>query len=205
MPTGRFIVIEGLDGSGKTTQFKRLSAAMPHALTTCEPTSREFGTVIRRTLRGEPGAPSPLSLPWAFAADRADHLVSVVEPALVEGRDVICDRYLPSSLAYQSLTLPLERVWAMNRSFRVPDVTFWLDVTAEVAAERIGMRGGTVEIYDALDRLKQVNEAYHTVFRFLEGKGWRIEKIDGSGDADEIQDRMGVNPKQSGTGTSATS
>ena len=148
----RFIVMEGLDGAGTTTQVvelvRALEAAGQPATRTHEPTDGAVGRLIRATLRDQPDAADRRTLPWMFAADRADHLHRVVEPALADGRWVVSDRYLHSSLAYQSLELPLEQVFALNRAFRVPDLTLFIHVPVQVGLDRIEARGATRELYE---------------------------------------------------------
>jgi dTMP kinase len=101
----RFIALEGIDGSGTTTQKARLAAALRDrgldVLETFEPSEGPLGTMARGMLRGDdPAAPDLLAL--VFAADRLEHLSRCIEPALAAGRTVICDRYVLSSLVYQS-------------------------------------------------------------------------------------------------------
>jgi dTMP kinase len=187
----RFLVLEGLDGAGTTTQLRRLAARLGDALVTNEPTDGLIGRIARRSLRGDPEAPPMAALPWLFAADRADHLFRQVEPALVAGQTVICDRYVPSSLAYQSLTLPLEQVWSLNAHFRIPDLVIWVDVPVDVALARVVGRGGPVEIYDTRERLAAVNAAYERVFGFLGERGWPIARVDGTPSADEVEAYIG--------------
>lgn len=185
--SGRFWVLEGLDGAGTTTQARRLQEARPHGLiATHEPTDGPVGRIARRSLRGDPEAPPLAALPWLFAADRADHLHRLVEPALSAGVHVLSDRYVPSSLAYQSLTLPLEDVWALNASFRVPDVVWFLDVPVDTALSRVVGRGAQLEIYDSRERLTAVHGAYARVMGFLEDRGWPITRIDGTLPIDDI-------------------
>ncbi len=180
---GRFIVLEGIDGSGSTTQTRLLAAALRaegHAvLTTCQPSGGPVGTLIRRVLRGEErgpeGAPRPFewsTLALLFAADRLDHLKSEVEPALQAGQVVLCDRYDLSSLAYQSLTAPAGRTeettgWirTLNAEARRPDLTLVLDVSASVAEARRQARGGAEELYERRELQARLAE------RYLEAEG----------------------------------
>lgn len=183
MTRGRFIVLEGLDGAGTTTQAARLVDALTAAgrptLRTAEPTTGPVGRLIRTSLAAAPESPAVESLPWLFAADRADHLQRLVEPALAEGRWVVSDRYAPSSLAYQSLTLPLRSVWALNHTFRAPDALLFVRVAPEVALERIERRGAAREIYERRDRLVAIADAYERVLALLADEGWPVTMIDG--------------------------
>ena len=181
---GRFIVIEGLDGAGTTTQCARLvrylrARGRPTILTQ-EPTDGEVGRLIRRVLRRKPESPDVRALPWLFAADRADHLFSEIEPALSVGTSVVSDRYYHSSLAYQSLTLPLERVHALNNAFRVPDLTVFVDVGVDEALRRIESRGASREIYEERSRLEQIHHQYEQVLDMLRQKGESIVIVDGN-------------------------
>jgi dTMP kinase len=183
----RFLVLEGLDGAGTTTQAEILRAWLEsrgHAtLSTREPTDGPIGRVIRQVLRADPGAPDPRTLPWLFAADRADHLTRTVEPALAEGTIVLSDRYYHSSLAYQSLTMPLERVHALNAGFRAPDLTLFLDVPVDVCLDRIARRaaktGEKTEIFEVRERLIQIDASYRVVLDLLRARGEPIAVLDG--------------------------
>ncbi len=192
--TARFIVLEGLDGSGTTTQADLLTAHLAArdvpVVRTNEPTSGPIGRIARQTLGAEPDAPAVDVLPWLFAADRADHLSRTIRPALARGHTVISDRYLPSSLAYQSLTLPLEDVWALNRSFAVPDALLYVHVDVDTALSRIDARAGKKEIYDSQERLTAVHAAYERVMSFLEDQGWPLTRIDGSQSIDAVTDAL---------------
>lgn len=114
---GRFIVLEGLDGAGTTTQTERLASLLRSeghdVVTTREPSDGPVGTMLRQALTGRLGLPQgrgPLAqetLALLFAADRTDHLHARILPALEQGKVVLCDRYVLSSLAYQGASLPM--------------------------------------------------------------------------------------------------
>jgi dTMP kinase len=187
--TPRFLVIEGLDGAGTTTQSARLIAwftARGHrAVATREPTDGPIGRLIRTTLRAEAGSPDPTVLPWMFAADRADHLHRIVEPTLAGRASVVSDRYLHSSLAYQSLTLPLSEVWALNHTFRVPDLTLFLRVPVAECLRRMEGRPER-EIYEEESRLVKISASYDATMAFLRERGHAIVTIDGSLPVDDV-------------------
>jgi dTMP kinase len=156
--SGRFIVLEGIDGSGTTSQCARLTEALQargeevHA--TREPSDGEIGQITRAMLsRGDQVAPTTLAL--MFAADRLDHLTQEIEPALARGATVLCDRYLLSSWAYQSLDCELAWVRTINRHARWPDLTLLLDLPAETAWSRVEQRyargEAAKERFDALE------------------------------------------------------
>ncbi|MCE9671401.1 dTMP kinase [Myxococcus stipitatus] len=185
---GRFIVLEGLDGAGTTTQAERLAAALRaegHAvLTTREPSDGPVGTMIRQALTGRLGLPhgagplTPETLALLFAADRTDHLASRVLPALEEGKVVLCDRYVLSSLAYQGASLPMDWVEAVNAHAVSPDLTLFVGVAPEVAARRRAVRGGARELFEADEAQRRIAKQYLAAIRRRE-KRERIVHIDG--------------------------
>jgi dTMP kinase len=185
-----FVSFEGLDGSGKTTQVELLRDFLAErgreVVATREPGGTELGERVRALLLDG----GPIS-PWAeaalFAAARAELADRVIRPALERGADVVCDRYIDSSLAYQGLArgLGLERVLDLNRSVTgdlFPDVTFVLLVDPEEAATRKNGEPDRIE-QEGTDFQRRVERAYREVAkRFPE----RIEVLDGSRAADEI-------------------
>lgn len=165
--TGRFIVLEGLDGAGTTTQGRRLvlrlNATNRPAELHAEPTSGPIGRIIRQVLRGELSVGGDLRehiVALLFAADRLDHVGGAIVPALQAGRHVISDRYLPSSLAYQSAFCDPAWVATLNRHARTPDLTLFLDVPPDVGLARVAARAGTRERYEVLETLTRVHQGY---------------------------------------------
>jgi dTMP kinase len=141
-----FVTFEGLDGSGKSTQAELLRAALAaegrEVVLTREPGGTELGEQIRTLLLGS-GEISPWAEASLFAAARAELVDRVIEPALQRGADVVCDRYVDSSLAYQGIArgLGVERVLEMNlQAMRglLPDRTILLLLDPEASAERSG-------------------------------------------------------------------
>jgi dTMP kinase len=175
---GKFIVVEGIDGSGSTTLVQTLVDQLRgqgrRVHKTCEPSSGPIGAMIRQVLAHRvvvPGpsgavAPSWSTMALLFAADRLDHLQSEVLPQLQGGATVISDRYDLSSLAYQSATAEADAIrtlaWIreLNRHARRPDLTLVLDVRAEVAAERRQGRGGAEELYEKRELQARLCQAY---------------------------------------------
>jgi dTMP kinase len=162
---GHFIVIEGIDGSGTTTQSailaERLVANGQRAHTAREPSDGPIGVLIRQILTGRvvvPGRDGARAPGWAtmatlFASDRLDHLEADVIPNLSDGVTVVCDRYDHSSVAYQTVSAGggddiSTWVRELNRHARRPDLTLVLDVDPEVAASRRGTRSGGPELYE---------------------------------------------------------
>ena len=170
---GRFFALEGIDGSGKSTQLpllaRRLEALGRPCVQTREPTSGPMGTLLRQVLTGQVDCDSRVVAPL-FVADRLDHLLRKGDGllALVEGgTDVLCDRYYFSSYAYQSVDLPLEWVIGANRpcaDLLRPDATLFLDVDPELALERIARGRDHTELFETRERLTRTREQYFRAF-----------------------------------------
>ena len=141
---GIFICLEGLDGCGKSTQAKALVKWLRsigrEAILTAEPTNGPIGRLLRRILRGEINV-NPLAEAMLFAADRCCHLEEAIKPALREGKVVVCERYIHSSLAYQQARGVPDRIIRMfNEPFPRPNLVILLDVPVEVAMERMSKK-----------------------------------------------------------------
>jgi dTMP kinase len=196
MATGKFIAIEGIDGSGLTTQADMLKRWLDKqgriSYLTKEPTDGPAGAIIRLTLsRRLVGARSranssnsqmvgldPATVALLFAADRVDHLTGDVRPKLEKGINVVCDRYWLSSFAYQTVDLDLEWVRQINSRAIVPDLTIFLDIPVEIARKRIDTHRWHVELFEDLDKLIQVRENYLTCTRKLQSEGHKIVPVD---------------------------
>ncbi|AKU90497.1 dTMP kinase [Vulgatibacter incomptus] len=199
MPRGLFIVLEGLDGSGTTTQaqtlVRRLEAEGHRAHFTAEPSSGPIGSQIRMMLAGRlvgwRGAPwDRRSLALLFAADRLDHLACDVEPKLAAGIHVVCDRYVLSSLAYQSLDNPGPWVAELNRFAVPPDVTYFLRVKADVAlGRRLEASPGRAELFETLPQQRRIARAYEGALE-REGKRHRVVAIDGAAPIEAVSDAL---------------
>lgn len=192
--TPLFLVVEGLDGSGGTTQAARLAAWLRSqgrpVVETAEPSGGPIGRFIRNTLGDPAREVSDAALSWLFAADRHDHLAGVVQPALDAGSDVVSDRYLLSSLAYQGATVGLTRVAELNAGFRAPDLTLFLELDPEVSLARVTARGAPRERFEALDALRAVRLAYDAALELVLGRGERVARIDASGTPDQVADAV---------------
>jgi dTMP kinase len=185
-----FVTFEGLDGSGKTTQAEllreHLVAAGRDVVTTREPGGTELGERIRLLLL-DGGEMAPWAEAALFAAARAELVEEVIAPALERGADVICDRYLDSSLAYQGIArgLGVDEVLELNqRVLRgvMPDRTFLLLVSAGESELRVGSTIDRIEGAGA-DFRRRVDEAYRELAeRFPE----RIRALDGTLPAAEV-------------------
>ena len=185
-----FVTFEGLDGSGKSTQADLLRAYLEESgrtvVATREPGGTQLGEQIRELLLGGTEISS-----WAeaalFAAARAELVAEVIRPALERGADVVCDRYLDSSLAYQGIArgLGVERVLALNMDAirgLLPDVTFLLLIDPAEAANRSGEASDRIE-REGAEFLGEVDKAYRELGSIFAG---RIVMLDGSKPADEI-------------------
>ena len=150
--TGRFFVIEGIDGCGKSTQVERL-VAQQGWLATREPGGTDLGATIRGLILHGSEAPTPLAEALLMAADRAHHVATVIRPALESGTTVLCDRYAGSTVAYQGWGHQgdLDQISAINAIATgglVPNRTILLDVPVDVA---LGRRGSDPDRLEALD------------------------------------------------------
>lgn len=174
---GKFIVFEGLDGCGKTTQAKLLKEALSArgiaAEFTVEPTENETGKLIRRILSGEVKA-TPHELAALFVADRIGHNTRVggIEDMLEQGINVICDRYYYSSLAYQALDSEPSWVYSANLScpyIRRPDLCIFLEAATEVCLDRIhmGREASQLEIFENAESLNSIRQRFYKVFEDL--------------------------------------
>jgi dTMP kinase len=137
---GKFISIEGLDRCGKSTHAKLLARWLRskghEVVVTDEPTDGAVGRVIKQILRGELKVPLDIEA-LLFAADRVQHVVNVINPALQEGKIVVSERYVHSSLAYQSARgLSMNWIKKINKYAPKPDLTILIDVPTEVAFSR---------------------------------------------------------------------
>lgn len=187
-----FIVLEGLDGAGTTTQTARLADALRAAgrevVTTREPSDGPVGTLIRHMLSrrvvlpgGERAAPETIAA--LFAGDRIDHLRATVEPALARGAVVISDRYVHSSLAYQGQECDRDWVLEANRNARDADLTIFVDLPVETCLERIGTRNAARDIYETRAVLERVRAGYEAAIE-LRPNG--VVRVDGTGTIDEV-------------------
>lgn len=157
---GVLVVIEGIDGCGKSTQAKLLSNWLKEngheVVLTAEPTKNEIGKFIREVLSGTHEVDAK-TLALLFTADRYEHLKTVVEPALNEGKVVISERYYHSTIAYQEAQgVPRQWLLELNKFARKPDITVVLDVDPKLGAGRTT----TQEIFEKEDFLSKVRDNY---------------------------------------------
>ncbi|MBE6647504.1 MAG: dTMP kinase [Ruminococcaceae bacterium] len=196
--SAKFIVFEGIDGAGKTTQIKLLRDALVSrgidCYITAEPTDMPSGKKIREALSGRVPV-TTAQMADMFATDRVIHNKDAekgIDVTLERGVTVISDRYYYSSLAYQGAELGYEHVAKLNLEnpdIRMPDICIFLDLSPEKSLERIGKRADTpTEIYENYDYLEKTRRMFFDVFDKLRARGEKIEIIDASGSAEEISE-----------------
>ena len=193
----RFIVLEGLDGAGTTTQAERLVEWLEQhghkAHLTAEPSDGPIGRLIRDVLRGrllgaDGNGLTAASIAGLFLADRADHIHSEIQPKLDAGTFVICDRYLLSSLAYQGIDAPMEWVAQVNAPMPAPGLTLMVTVKPDVAAQRRQGRGGQTEIYELSDFQRKVALGYERACGLKTDHN--IVQVDGEQSMDTVFDSI---------------
>jgi dTMP kinase len=200
---GRFVVLEGIDGAGTTTQVARLTdrlrAARVPVRATREPSDGPIGTLVRQVLTGRLVVPGGRAPGWAtmallFAADRMDHVESEIEPFVAEGGVVLSDRYDASSLAYQSVSSgresreAVEWIRSLNRYVRRPDLTIVLDLQPEVAADRRTRRGEAAQLYEQNEVQRALAAFYKDLAVHMPSD--RIVVVDASGTVEEVHARV---------------
>jgi dTMP kinase len=190
---GAFIVLEGGDGSGKSTQARlladRLRSRDRDVVETFEPGATQTGAATRTILLDGEGPIDPTTEALLLAADRAQEVADIIRPALARGADVVSDRFVPSSLAYQGVGrgLGVEEVEKLNRwatGDLEPDVIVVLDVDDAVATSRRDAPG---------DRLERAGAEFHTTVREAYrtlgvDRGWVV--LDGNDDPEVVSERV---------------
>ncbi len=182
-----FIVLEGLDGAGTTTQMKKLDARLhqsgiPHEIE-AEPTDGPVGRLVREILKGTYSV-APWSLALLYAADRNEHVLHL-KKEIAQGKLVICDRYFYSSLAYQGVTCNSDAVWSLNKTYPHPAVILYVDTPVEECLKRIDHRGEERELFEKREYLVKVREGYEHALANLP-QGVKLFRFDGKLDADTI-------------------
>jgi dTMP kinase len=200
---GKFVVIEGIDGAGTTTQADRLAdrlrAQRVPVRVTREPSDGPVGTLVRQVLTGRIVAPGGRAPGWEtmallFAADRMDHVEAEIEPFVASGGVVISDRYDASSLGYQSVMsgtgglVAIEWIRSLNRYALRPDLTIVLDVSAEVAAARRHDRGHAAQLYEQNEMQRALVVFYRELERHMPKD--KIVHVDAAGSIEEVYERV---------------
>ncbi len=161
-----FLVLEGIDGSGKTTHARMLyeyfKGKGKKCVLTDEPTSGTIGIIIKGFLRQKSGI-SPTSLQLLFASDRAEHVEKFIVPELKSGTNIIMDRYVASTVAYGAAS-GLDKDWliSINSKFRMPDMTLLLDIDPRVSMKRKfpNQDESEVELFESVSLLEKVRKTY---------------------------------------------
>lgn len=162
---GKFIVIEGLDGSGKSVQVNLLAKFLEERgkeiIFRSEPTTdSEAGIKIRKILKKEIEA-EPIERQKLFVQDRKEHLENKIIPALKDGKFVVVSRYAFSTIAYgYSDGLDVEQLIEMNKDFLLPDLTILINVSPKECIKRIEARGEIKELFEKKEKLEKVNKIY---------------------------------------------
>lgn len=182
------IVVEGIDGSGSTTQVRRMADHLrlrgENVFVSHEPSDGPVGMLIRLALAGRLSGPhkhfhdpfelveddsgtelDPNTLALLFAADRSDHLALQLRPNLQRGRHVLCDRYILSTLAYQGLTCDLDWLLTINKNIRPPDLTLFLDVPPREAQIRMQSTRWIRDLYETPEQQTNIRERYLGLLR----------------------------------------
>ena len=192
---GRFVVLEGLDGAGTTTQARllceRLRGEGRNVHVTAEPSAGPAGALVRqiltRRVSGPDGSFDPAALALLFAADRLDHVAAEIAPKLRAGLDVISDRFTLSSLAYQGVTTgDMDWVEGLNARAAVPDVTVFLRVRADVAFRRRQAATVDREIFEVGPFQRKVAASYDRAIARLRAQGQRIVEVDGEASVEAV-------------------
>jgi len=158
---GTFICIEGIDGSGKTTQTRQLVKNLRRkgidAIYTAEPSSGKVGRLIRRYILDRKKRVAIALEALLFAADRVEHVETEIKPALENGKVVVCDRYIYSTLAYQGAEgLDLKWIELINRFALAPDIALFLDIPPNIVEKRLKRKRSVMETPQNQQRVREV-------------------------------------------------
>lgn len=187
-----FVVFEGIDGAGTSTQIKKLVSSNPNKfVATAEPTSGETGKFLRRMLGGEFQVDEQTNA-YLFAADRCEHIFGKggIKELIDSGKTVVSDRYFFSSLAYQSVSCGKDLPRLLNSPFPLPEYLFFFEIDPEISLKRVNSRNGHKEIYEKLDLQKKIAAQYEEVISEYEKTslqtGMKIIRIDATQSIDDI-------------------
>ena len=195
---GKFIAFEGIDGSGKSTQIRRLMEHLSLLGIKCyetrEPTDSPIGSLIHQMMTGRITADNKV-IASLFIADRVDHLLNKTDGILSmvnNGVTVITDRYYFSSYAYNGIDIDMDWVIqgnAISANILRPTLTVFLDISVETAIERIKRERFHTELYETEERLVAVRTKYFEAFEKLNGIE-NIAIVDAKADIDIVQERI---------------
>ena len=190
-----FIVFEGIDGAGTSTQIKKLVESNPQKyIATAEPTGGPTGKFLRRMLAGDFKVDERTNA-YLFAADRCQHIFGQggVKELCESGKTVVSDRYFFSSLAYQSVSCGLELPMLLNSPFPLPEYLFFFEINPEISLARVNNRNGQKEIYETLEKQKKIAALYEKVISMYESdpglkEEMKIIRIDASKSIREVEE-----------------
>ena len=190
----KFVVFEGIDGAGTSTQMRLLAErdSGKKIVFTAEPTERPTGKFLRQILAGKEKV-SPQTAAYLFAADRAEHLWGQggIIDQTKNGLTVVSDRYLFSNLAYQGVTCGEDLPKTLNSPFPLPQLLFFFDISAQKSLERVEKRGEAKEIYENEKFLNDTASRYRAIidqYKKLENSGMRIVELDATLPKEKISD-----------------
>ena len=195
MKKGLFITFEGADGCGKTTQMKLLNEYLKNSgketLITREPGAKGLGEKLREILLNYDGEVSSVCESFLFLADRAQNIDTIIEPAICEGKIVLCDRHIDSTVAYQGYGrgLDIERINMLNSiatSAKKPDLTFVFDIDVETSMKRVGKEKDRMESA-GIDFHNRVRKGY---LELAKQEPERIKVIDASKSVEKIHEEV---------------
>ncbi len=195
---GTFIAIEGIDGSGKSTQIKLLAEKLKSKgiklYETREPTDSPVGSLIRQMLTGRILADNKV-IASLFVADRIDHLLNPINgiySKVQDGTTVITDRYYFSSYAYHGVDIDMDWVIkgnSISSDLLRPTITVFLDLSVDKAIERIKSNRQHIELYETEERLVKVREKYLEAFELLKDVE-NVAIVDANADAEVVSQRI---------------
>ncbi len=194
MILNNFVVFEGIDGAGTSTQMRLLAErdSGKKIAFTAEPTERPTGKFLRQILAGKEKV-APQTAAYLFAADRAEHLWGQggIVDQTKNGLTVVSDRYLFSNLAYQGVTCGEDLPKTLNSPFPLPQLLFFFDISAKKSLERVEKRGEAKEIYENEKFLNDTASRYRAIidqYKKLENSGMRIVELDATLPKEKISD-----------------
>lgn len=198
MKKNLFLALEGIDGSGKSTQTRllaeRLKAAGHRVYTTFEPTDSPIGSLIRNIFSGRLEG-DHRTIAGLFVADRLDHLLNQTNGILKklgEGYTVVTDRYYFSSYAYQGAHAPMDWVIEANAQSAAllrPHLNIYLDMPPEAAMERLRQGRNQIDLYESLNNLRSVHARYEEAFERM-GSVERVARIDANQPPELVADAV---------------
>lgn len=195
MSKGLFITFEGTDGCGKTTQIELLKTYLEakgcKVILTREPGAKGLGTKLREILLNYDGEVSSNCESFLFLADRAQHVDTLIKPAIERGEIVLCDRHTDSTVAYQGYGrgLDLEQIHMLNNlatSGLKPDITFLFDIDIETAQQRVGKSKDRMESA-GMEFFKRVRQGY---LEIAKSEPQRVKVLDATQKVEDISQKV---------------